>query len=125
VTDPTQLDFEIDLFLGILQRRPNYIDVLRVLGNNLSLLGRYREGLAVDRRLVRLRPEDPFAHYNLACSYALLRKRDLAIRALRRAIRLGYTDLRYMREDQDLESIRQDPRFRQMIRDLEAAHLGC
>lgn len=125
ISDPSQLDFEIDFYFGILQRRPDYIDVLRVLGNNLSLLGRYPEGLTIDRRLVRLRPDDPYAHYNLACSYALLRKKDLAFRALRKAIQRGYSDLRYMREDQDLESIRHDPRFRQMLRDLEAALLSC
>ncbi|MBX9678305.1 MAG: hypothetical protein K2X38_06040 [Gemmataceae bacterium] len=125
ISDPSQLDFEIGFYFGVLQRRPDYIDVLRVLGNNLSLLGRYPEGLTIDRRLVRLRPDDPYAHYNLACSYALLRKKDLAFRALGKAIQRGYSDLRYMREDQDLESIRHDPRFRQMLRDLEAALLSC
>jgi tetratricopeptide (TPR) repeat protein len=75
--------------------------------------------LQIDRRLVQLRPTDALAHYNLACSYALLKKVDSAIKALRKAIELGYRDFRYMREDRDLDALRRDPRFRQLLRECE------
>src|SRR5262249_47340152 len=95
------------------------VDVLRVMGNLLTLKGRYAEGLQVDRRLVQLRPSDALAHYNLACSYALLKRPEQALKTLRRAVELGYRDFRYMREDRDLDSIRHDPRFRQLLREFE------
>lgn len=117
--DQSQIDFEIDFFSGVLQRNPDYVDVLRVLGNLLTLKGRYTEGLQIDKRLTRLRPNDALAHYNLACSYALLKRSDLALKTLRRAVELGYHDFRYMREDRDLDSIRHDPRFRQLLREYE------
>jgi tetratricopeptide (TPR) repeat protein len=119
ILDRNQIDFEIDFYGGILERTPDYVDVLRVLGHLLTLKGRYAEGLQVDRRLVNLRPQDPLAHYNLACSYALLKRTDLALKTLRRAVELGYRDFRYMREDRDLEAIRHDPRFRQILREFE------
>ncbi len=72
--EQNQLDFELDFFGRILERYPDYVDVLRVQGNNLTLKGRFAEGLQIDRRLVQLRPADALAHYNLACSYALLKK---------------------------------------------------
>ena len=71
LADQNQLDFEIDFYGGILERLPDYVDVLRVMGNYLTLKGRYAQGLVIDKRLVQLRPKDPLAHYNLACSYAL------------------------------------------------------
>jgi hypothetical protein len=89
------------------------------MGNNLTLKGRYAQGLQIDKRLVQLRPGDALAHYNLACSYALLKRPDMALKALRRAVELGYRDFRYMREDRDLDSIRHDPRFRQLLREYE------
>jgi hypothetical protein len=119
VTEQSQLDFEIDFFGGILERKPDYVDVLRIMGNNLTLKGRFALGLVIDRRLVQLRPHDPLAHYNLACSYALLKRIDQAVRTLRQAVELGYRDFRYMREDRDLEAIRHDPRFRQLLREYE------
>lgn len=119
VTEQSQLDFEIDFYAGIVARRPDYIDVLRVHGNNLTIKGRHREGLEIDHQLISLRPNDPLAHYNIACSFALLKKPDLSIKSLRRAVELGYRDFRYMREDRDLEGVRQDPRFRQLMREYE------
>lgn len=117
--EQSQLDFEIEFFGRILANYPDYVDVLRAQGNNLTLKGRYTEGLQIDKRLVALRPNDPLAHYNLACSYALLKRPDQAIKTLRRAIELGYRDFRYLREDRDLDSIRHDPRFRQLLREFE------
>jgi tetratricopeptide (TPR) repeat protein len=119
LTEQTQLDFEIDFYGGILERKPEYVDVLRVMGNNLTLKGRFAHGLVIDKRLVQLRPNDPLAHYNLACSYALLKRPDLSLKALRLAVELGYRDFRYMKEDHDLDSVRHDPRFRQLMREYE------
>ncbi len=118
-TDQTQLDFELDFYASVLDSYPDYVDVLRVQGNNLTLKGRYAEGLHIDKRLVQLRPGDPLVHYNLACSFALLKRTDLALKTLRRAVELGYRDFRYMREDRDLDTVRQDPRFRQLLREYE------
>jgi tetratricopeptide (TPR) repeat protein len=117
--DLSQLDFELEFFSRILGSHPDYIDVLRVQGNNLTLKGRYTEGLHIDKRLVQLRPSDPLAHYNLACSFCLVKKSDLALKALRRALELGYRDFRYLKEDRDLDAIRHDPRFRQLLREFE------
>src|SRR5437899_9942810 len=119
LAEQTQLDFELDFFGGILRRNDGYVDILRAHGNNLTLKGRYADGLDVDRKLIHLRPNDALAHYNLACSYALLKKPDHALKTLRRAVELGYRDFRYMREDRDLESVRHDPRFRQLLREFE------
>jgi tetratricopeptide (TPR) repeat protein len=118
-TDQTQIDFELDFFGGVLARQPDYVDALRIMGNLLTLKGRFAEGLQIDKRLVQLRPGDALAHYNLACSYALLKRPEQSLKTLRRAVELGYRDFRYMREDHDLDSVRQDPRFRQLLREFE------
>ena len=117
--DQNQLDFELAFFEGVLARKPDYVDALRIMGNLLTLKGRFAEGMQIDKRLVQLRPSDALAHYNLACSYALLKRPDQSIKTLRRAVELGYRDFRYMREDHDLDSIRHDPRFRQILREYE------
>jgi tetratricopeptide (TPR) repeat protein len=120
LAEQTQLDFELDFFGGILHRHDGYVDILRAHGNNLTLKGRYADGLDVDKKLIHLRPSDALAHYNLACSYALLKKPDQALKTLRKAVELGYRDFRYMREDRDLETVRHDPRFRQLLREYDS-----
>lgn len=113
-----QNEFEMKFFSDVLERYPDYVDVLRVFGNLLTKQGHHEESLEVDRRLVRLRPEDATAHYNLACSYCLLRKHEQTLNALRKAFELGYNDFRFLRKDRDLESIRQDRRFKVLVREF-------
>ena len=60
LAEQTQLDFELDFFGGILQRHAGYMDILRAQGNNLTLKGRYADGLEVDRKLIHLRPTTPW-----------------------------------------------------------------
>jgi tetratricopeptide (TPR) repeat protein len=118
LAERTQLDFELDFFGKLLAAVPDFTDVLRVQACNLTMKGRLQDGLAVDKQLVTVRPDDPTAHYNLACRYALLKQRDNAIRTLRKAVELGYRDVAFMSEDHDLDSIRKDPRFRRLMKEI-------
>ena len=65
------LDLEIGFLEGLVRRDPTYVEALQILGDNYTRRGRYTEGLKVDERLSRLRPDDSVVYYNLACSYSL------------------------------------------------------
>ena len=107
----------IPFYEGILERNPNHIDVLTVLGDLYTKQGHIEKGLDADARLAGLRPRDPIVHYNLACSYALINDADSALSYLRRAVELGFRDVDHMRRDSDLKNVRQDPRFRELLDD--------
>lgn len=111
--------FEIEFFEAVHRRCPDYLDVVSLLGGLYTRVGRITDGLKMDRKLVRLDPENPTAHYNLACSLALCRKRPDALRSLRKALSLGYDDLDWMQQDPDLEGLKDDPEFRQLLRQLK------
>jgi tetratricopeptide (TPR) repeat protein len=113
-----QLDFELEFFGKILATVPDFADALRAQACNLTLKGRIQDGLVVDEKLASVRPTDPTAHYNLACRYAVLKRRDEAIGALRKAVELGYRDVEFIEQDHDLDSIRKDPRFRKLLKQL-------
>ena len=114
----SQNDFEIELFRGVLKRRPDYVDVLRVLGNNLAARGERKESLAIDKKLVKLRPNDPTVRYNYACSLCVLGKKDEAIDQLEQALALGYDQIQYLTEDRDLAPLHRHPRFLKMLERL-------
>lgn len=115
-----QVDFELEFYSSLLDRVPDFAEVLRAQASNLTLKGRLKDGLRVDQHLVSIRPTDPTAHYNLACRYSLLKQRDLALQTLRRAVELGYRDFRFMLQDADLETVHKDPRFRQLLKEFGA-----
>jgi tetratricopeptide (TPR) repeat protein len=112
----SQLDFEIDFFGRLLDRDPYFVDALRAQANNLAVKGQHARALQLDRRLVRLIPDDAIAWYNLACSYTVLGMIDPGLFALQRALELGYAHARRLRRDPDLKALRRDPRFDRLLR---------
>ncbi len=107
--------FDITFYESVLRREPRYADVVEILGGLYTKVGRVADGLRMDRKLVRLQPANATAHYNLGCSLALVKRKTDALRALRRAIELGYTDRRWMAEDPDLAGLRKSPAFVAML----------
>lgn len=108
---PSDPAFEIAFFESILRRSPAFTDVIELLGGLYTRQGRIADGLRMDRRMVRLQPSNATAHYNLACSLALSRRRTAALRSLRSAVSLGYRDAQWMARDPDLEALRDHPEF--------------
>ena len=121
--DPVDL-VEMDFLEKIMRRLPHDVDVLVALGDLYTRVGRYEDGLAVDRILVTLQPEDPTIWYNLGCSLALLNKRDEAMQALQRAVERGYTDHEWMSRESDLQSLREDGDFKSLIKHLASPASG-
>ena len=109
------LDFEISFYEDLLKENPDFVDALIALGDAYTKKGRYKEGLEIDKRLVRLKPQEPIIHYNLACSYSLLKMSDVCLQTLERAIHLGYREFGFMEKDPDLNFIRKDPRYRNLL----------
>lgn len=108
-------DFEIQFFEGVLKNRPQFAEALMALGELYTKKGLYKQGLDVDQKLSRLKPEDPIVLYNLACSYSLVQEIDKAFAAIKKAIRYGYTDIEYLQKDSDLMQLREDERFKKYI----------
>lgn len=116
------LDFEIQFMEGIIRREPGYVDALQILGDDYTRRGRFEEGLRVDEKLSRLKPDDSLIHYNLACSYSLTNQCDLAAEALELALTLGYRDFKWMMQDPDLKNLREHSdykRIRAKVRELQ------
>ena len=116
MSKPTpDLQFETSFFEAVHHRDPRYADVVEILGGLYTRQGRIAAGLRMDRKLVRLEPDNATAHYNLACSLALSRRRADALRSLRRAVALGYDDFDWMRQDPDLKALKPHPDFLKLL----------
>jgi tetratricopeptide (TPR) repeat protein len=111
-------DFEIIFYENLIKLRPNFIQALSCLGDAYTRKGFYQEGLEVDRKLVKLRPEDPVVHYNLACSLSLLGDVEQSFQELKKAVLLGYDDFSYILEDPDLADLRKHPAFKEFYQKL-------
>jgi predicted Zn-dependent protease len=112
-------EFEIGFFETVLRRSPRDPAVIEILAGLYTKQGRLSDGLRMDRKLVRLQPENATAHYNLACSLALTKRNVAALRALQQAVQLGYNDFDWMQQDPDLDTLKHRPAFLQLLEQLK------
>ena len=106
---------ELGFLESVRKRLPAHQRTLEALGHLYTRTGRYADGLQVDEALIRLRPDDPVAWYNLACSQSLTGQPEQALQALGNAMAMGFDDVAAIRGDQDLASLHADPRFAALL----------
>jgi tetratricopeptide (TPR) repeat protein len=116
---PRDHEFEIRFFESVLRRNPSYDDVIEILGSLYTKHGRIADGLKMDRKLVKLQPANATAHYNLACSLALSKRKSDALRSLLQAVQLGYNDFDWMQQDPDLDPLKSHPAFVALLAQLK------
>ncbi len=114
------LDFQIAFYEGIIKNNPDFVQALIALGEIYTKKGMYDKGLSIDKRLLKLKPESPIVHYNLACSLSLLGDVSASFKAIKRAIDLGYDDFPFMHNDPDLSNLRSDERFLELIKKVKS-----
>ena len=112
-------EFEMRFFESVLRRDPAYTEVVEILGGLYTKHGRIADGLRMDRKLVKLLPANATAHYNLACSLALSKRKSDALRSLRQAVELGYSDFDWMQQDPDLDGLKSHPGFNALLTSLK------
>jgi hypothetical protein len=61
-------------------------------------------------------PENPDALYNVACGFALLGDKKKALRVLQKATAAGFHDLETLSHDKDLDSLRSEPEFQELVK---------
>ena len=116
-----QLDFEIEFFGQVLERAPDYVDVLRCQAELLARKGLHQRAIVLDQRLIGLRPHDPIARYNFACDLANCQQISDSIEQLRASFELGYDDLDHFFADPDLDVLRAAPEYQSLLRDFGIA----
>lgn len=113
------IQFEIGFYEKVLKDSPDFIEALSALAETYTRAEEYQKGLALDKRLAVLCPEDPLVFYNLACSFALTGSTEEALESLEAAVRFGYDEPEHMKEDPDLKTLHPDARFQKLLARLQ------
>ncbi len=117
-------EFEIEFYENLLNIKPDFTELLSRLGQEYTERGMVDEGLNIDLRLTKLRPHDPIALYNLACSYSLAGKLEESLQALKNAVLFGFSDFSHMCKDKDLEGLRKSRKFKEFLKKINSRLLS-
>jgi tetratricopeptide (TPR) repeat protein len=83
--------------------------------NELYRNKEYAEAADRGREVVEANPQYPLPFYNLACCEALAGRKEDAVQHLRRAIELSEQFRDYAKGDSDLDAIRDEPGYKELV----------
>jgi TolB-like protein/Tfp pilus assembly protein PilF/predicted Ser/Thr protein kinase len=83
---------------------------------DLAQAGRTEEAKAEAAKALEMDPADPLMLYNAACFYSRTGERRLAVESLKGAAAAGFRYFEWVKRDPDLESIRNDPGYIELMK---------
>ncbi|MBI1804716.1 MAG: protein kinase [Ignavibacteriae bacterium] len=83
---------------------------------SLVQVGRKEEAKIEAKKSLDLSPADTVSLYNAACFYSQMDEKRLALDTLRNAILAGWVDFEWIKRDTDLDNIRNEPEYIEMVR---------
>ena len=84
---------------------------------HLAAVYRKEEAIIEGKKALELNPGDSLMMYNAACLYARLGDKELAVKTLKDAIASGQEDFEWIKRDSDLDSIRNEPEYIELMKD--------
>ena len=103
-----------------LEWHPDDARGLHLGAGSLIMLGQTQRAKNWLRRALELDPDDPIVLYNVACNFATLGEADESLDYLEQAVEHGTVSSDWMRNDEDLVSLRDDPRYAELLQRVEA-----
>ena len=89
------------------------------IANELTIRKQYDQAAQNLSIVVLIMPDNPRAHYNLACAYALNKDKNRAIEALKKSVEKGFNDRAALESDKELDSLREDADYKRIVEDLK------
>jgi adenylate cyclase len=105
----------LDLIQRHLEMNPHDTRALYVGANQLCNVGEHKKGLELAERALGPDEKEPVVLYNVACFYAMEGDSEKSLDLLERAVENGWGDRAWLETDSDLESLRDDDRFKAIL----------
>ncbi|HWO00475.1 MAG TPA: tetratricopeptide repeat protein [Blastocatellia bacterium] len=105
----------IKLYQSFVREQPNNGRGWFDLGYALHYSSEHAKAAEAFERAVRLGYRTPTSMYNVACAQSMMNHRDAAFEWLDKAVAAGFELGGYVRQDEDLDNLRSDPRFKRFL----------
>jgi len=106
----------LEIIEDYLRSSPDDVRALCMGAGALSHLGRNQDAKEWMRKALELEPEEPSVLYNVACVYARMGELETALEYLENSVLHGFSHTEWMRHDNDLEALRENPRFQAILK---------
>ncbi len=110
------LSAALEVYVRYLSQHPDDSRGHMYYATDLVQVGRIDDAKAEAKKAMELSPDDPLMLYNAACFYSQMGEKQLSINALKRAMGVGYANYEWLKRDTDLDNIRGEPEYAELIR---------
>jgi adenylate cyclase len=107
-----------------LEFNPDDSRALYLGADALVALGNAKKAFEWVRKSYLLDPDDPYIVYGIACFYSRLGKIEEGLFYFEKAVRAGFTQLEWIKNDRDFDPISKHPRFLSILEELEEKSEG-
>lgn len=104
----------------LLELDPDDVQSLLYGANALATLGERERSLEWAARVLEIDTNDALVLYNIACFYSLAGEVKPALEALEKSYEAGLADPEWMRQDSDLDNLRDEARYQALVERMEA-----
>ncbi len=104
----------------LLELDPDDYQTLLYGANALAELGERERSLEWAEQVLVSGTDDALVLYNIACFYSVAKESEKAIEALEKSYAAGLADPEWMRQDSDLDNLRDLPRYKALVERMEA-----
>ena len=88
------------------------------LGHSYLKLNRLENALFCYLRAIEADDTQMAAHYNLAGLYSMMRELDLSVDYMKKAVKLGYNDYKYLEADDAFNNVIGTNKFAEVLKEL-------
>ena len=106
----------MEVFPRYLSQHPDDSRAHIFYATKLAEDGKTEEAKKEGERALELSPNDTLMLYNVACLHSRLGENDKSIEFLSRAFENGYTNYDWLKRDPDLDAIRNEPAFIELMK---------
>lgn len=112
------LDEAKKLYKQVIKQNPRHVQALNNLGVVYMKKGVYKWATIRLQDALKLKPDYADAHYNLACVYAKTNDTESSLLRLKEAVDLNPEIKTWVKNDQDLENLRDLPGYKKLMEKL-------
>ncbi|MDQ7779226.1 MAG: MBL fold metallo-hydrolase [Planctomycetota bacterium] len=108
------LVFTLPPRMGRAQETPD-LDELFTRAGELLQAKKYDEAIEAFKKVIEIDETAVAAYYNIACAFSLQKKTGDALDWFEKSLERGFLDYGHIKQDTDLDNIRTEPRFKELI----------
>ena len=118
VNNETSMDEAIKYYKEAVNVDPEHINSLMALSIDYSIKKDQDKAIQAAEKILKVKNSDNVkyvVYYNLACFYSIKKDTKNAMDNLKKAMDAGFDDLNHMKEDKDLDNIRNTKEYKQLL----------